>query len=524
MGLRLTRRVLKPLSICAAFSCGVLAARTARCVQAQRIAVVVGNNVGLSGEAPLRYAESEAAALSKILLGIGGVRPNDLYLLQGKPASQVWRVLDQVQRRAAEISREGTVMVLFYFSGHGSRRALHLGGDKISLQRIRRSLKRLKARTVIAFFDACQSGSLVRRKGIRRQPRFDIRVDRRDLARGRVFITSSGEFEASMEADDVGGSYFSHYLLSGLRGNADRNADGLVDLNEIYRFTYHRTVVKSSTSRAGVQHPSFDFDLRGSGDVVVTWPVKADTGLVLERGLAGDFLIVSRYGQEVVAEVTGRPGRSMHVALPRRSYVVKKRVRGGYLVGAVNLTWGGNKTLRRSAMRFVPYARAARKGRAVEPLPPNEASALVSLRTGVASGNPFLLGARAGYRRTIRGAWIVGAAASFHRGELSGPEVSAPTSAAGVEARGGYGLRWGRWRLSGGGWLGGALIWQTLDGQEDRRSFTFLGGLLAGVSWHVADPLVLHLEVRAGLEVAKLYDDYGVRPLVAAAVGPGILF
>jgi hypothetical protein len=502
----------------------LLSAEPAWCAGVQRIAVVVGHNVGLPDETPLKYAESEAAALSKTLLEIGGVRPNDLYLLQGKSASQVWRVLDQVRRRAEEISREGTVMVLFYFSGHGSRSALHLGGDRIPLRRIRRSLRTLKARTVIGFLDACQSGALVRSKGIRRQPKFDIRLDRRDLARGRVFITSSGEFEASMEADDVGGSYFSHYLLSGLRGNADRNGDGLIDLNEIYRFTYHRTVVKSSTSRAGVQHPSFDFDLRGAGDVVVTSPVKADTGLVLERGLAGDFLIVSRYSQEVVAEVTGRPGRSMHVALPRRSYVVKKRVRGGYLVGAVNLTWGGKKTLKRSSMRFVPYASAARKGRALEPLPPNEASALVSLRTGVASGNPFLLGARAGYRRAIRGAWFVGAAASFHRGTLSGPEVSAPTSAAGVEARGEYGLRWGRWRLSGGAWLGGALIWQSFDGQEDRRSLTFLGGLLAGVSWHVADPLVLHIEVRAGFEVAKLYDAYGARPLVAAGVGPGIVF
>jgi uncharacterized caspase-like protein len=58
-------------------------------------------------------------------------------------------------------------------------------------------------------------------------------------ASGEVVITSSSADELSQESDEVGGSYFTHYLLSGLRGAADTSGDGEVTLDEAYRYVYY---------------------------------------------------------------------------------------------------------------------------------------------------------------------------------------------------------------------------------------------------------------------------------------------
>jgi len=42
-------------------------------------------------------------------------------------------------------------------------------------------------------------------------------------------------------------------------------------------------------SRGGVQHPSYRFDLRGAGDVVLTDLRRGDSGLVFPAEVQGEF-------------------------------------------------------------------------------------------------------------------------------------------------------------------------------------------------------------------------------------------
>ena len=59
---------------------------------------------------------------------------------------------------------------------------------------------------------------------------------------GHAFLTSSSADEAAQESDRIGGSFFTHYLITGLRGGADANADGKVTLGEAYQFAFAETV------------------------------------------------------------------------------------------------------------------------------------------------------------------------------------------------------------------------------------------------------------------------------------------
>ena len=95
--------------------------------QVERYAVVVGNDVGEPPDVPLRYAEMDAARMVSVLQEVGGVRPENTVLLQGKDADTVRRALIAVNERVRTAGRPTVLLV--YYSGHADAGALHLGGS-----------------------------------------------------------------------------------------------------------------------------------------------------------------------------------------------------------------------------------------------------------------------------------------------------------------------------------------------------------------------------------------------------------
>jgi uncharacterized caspase-like protein len=201
--------------------CGLMLAAGVARGAPRRVALVVGNNRGDAGKPELRYAERDARRFAEVLRRLGGVP--EIELLVGRDAGQLRRVLAR-QQRALAGEDEGAVF-FFYYSGHADDSALQLGETRMPFSELRQTLKNLPARTAVAFIDACQSGRLTRDKGGREVPVVDVRFDDHTY-RGRVFITSSTAGESSQESDQLKASFFTHYLLSGLRGAADDSDDG----------------------------------------------------------------------------------------------------------------------------------------------------------------------------------------------------------------------------------------------------------------------------------------------------------
>ena len=56
--------------------------------------------------------------------------------------------------------------------------------------------------------------------------------------------------EDAQESDDIKGSFFTHHLVSALRGAADEDMDGRVVLEEAYRYTYNETLRASNRTPA----------------------------------------------------------------------------------------------------------------------------------------------------------------------------------------------------------------------------------------------------------------------------------
>ena len=307
--------------------------------EARRFALVVGDSKGGAGTRPLRYAERDARRMHAILTRLGGVRPEDARLLTAATADEVRAAIADLSARAERAKARGDETVLLvYYSGHAKDGDLRLGDTRMSLLELRDALRNAPADVRIGLLDSCQSGAITRAKGVRAAPSFDVQQAQAASTRprGLVLIASSSADEESQESDDIGASFFTHYLASGLLGDADSSGDGKVTLAEAYTYAYARTVGETAETRAGAQHPVYLYDLGGAGDVVLTELSPARGSLVFPAGAEGVYVVLDG-SRRAVAEVAKARGDQRRLALAPGDYVVKKRDGETLLVGSFSL-------------------------------------------------------------------------------------------------------------------------------------------------------------------------------------------
>jgi hypothetical protein len=275
----------------------------------------------------LRYAETDAKKLSTILGELGGYRTEDVVSILGSSADRVLASLDDLETKISAAKAAGKhTSLLVYYSGHGKDGVLRLGTSKLPMQTLRARLLASSADMKLGILDACESGAITREKGGKRGPSFLFDTDDREAGRGLILISSSSADEASQESDELGGSFFTHYLTSGLRGDADDSGDRRVTLSEVYKYTYNKTVAVTMNTRAGTQHPTYSYDFQGNGDIILTDLTQGSSGVFFPEPIDGDFIIFDVERDSVAAEVKKAGGIERRIALPPGEYVVKKRL------------------------------------------------------------------------------------------------------------------------------------------------------------------------------------------------------
>jgi hypothetical protein len=314
----------------------------------QRYLLVAGANYGGLDRPRLQYAVSDAERFARVLVELGGVAPANEIVLKEPKLRDFLQALDLLSARVAEGQRAaagsggGRSEVLVYYSGHADEKGLLLGDDRYSYRSLRDRLDQIPADVRIAVLDACASGAFIRIKGGKTRPAF--LVDQSSTMRGHAFLTSSAETEAAQESDRIGASYFTHYLVSGLRGAADSNGDGKVTLSEAYQFAFNETLGRTEQTRGGAQHPSYDITMSGSGDVVMTDVRQTSATLVLGEEMSGRFFIRNA-AQQLVVELYKPAGRKVELGLEPGTYEVRLEREGASLVGKTQVGEGGRVVL-----------------------------------------------------------------------------------------------------------------------------------------------------------------------------------
>lgn len=207
-------------------------------------AVVVGA-ARYSHMPTLRYTDDDAYQIYAFLKSPeGGALPdNQVRLLVDEDATRA-NVLNAMRR--IFLRADDNDVVLFYFSGHGLQGSfLPIDYDgynnRLNHEEIRNLLKASRAKHKLVIADACHSGSLLSMrdedKSLNSLLSKYYEAFQQARAGTALLMSSKGE-EYSLEDGGLRSGIFSHFLVRGLKGEADKDTDKIITIEEIYDFVH----------------------------------------------------------------------------------------------------------------------------------------------------------------------------------------------------------------------------------------------------------------------------------------------
>jgi len=228
-------------------------------VSGQRKALIIANDeYEQDALRDLLAPAADAEALGRVL-GDRQIGDFAVEVVRNEPAHVI-------SAHVEELFSEGRSddVLLLHFSGHGLKsesgelffaasntRPNRLGSTAVSADFVQRCMRASRSRSVVLLLDCCYGGAFA--QGVKVRATGDVNVldsfpqGRTGGGRGRAVITASNAMEYAFEgnrlADDQTRrpSVFTSALTEGLAtGDADRDEDGWVSLNELYDYVFDK--------------------------------------------------------------------------------------------------------------------------------------------------------------------------------------------------------------------------------------------------------------------------------------------
>ncbi len=231
---------------------------------ARRVAVVVGIDHYPDDDSipDLRYAAKDARDMAGVLRDPRwGDFDQTIELIGGYISQEAfWSALEAA---TATLNQEDTFVL--YFAGHGTleltasgTRLYLLPSDgqlsapartSIALQEVEDYVAALPARQRVVMVDACHSISTDARATLSAETRRQLAGLRgvvpspppRDVSASEVFLYAAAHSQPAQEDEELQNGVYTHFLLRALRGEADANRDGLVEVMELHDWVSART-------------------------------------------------------------------------------------------------------------------------------------------------------------------------------------------------------------------------------------------------------------------------------------------
>jgi hypothetical protein len=221
----------------------------------------------------LKYAVKDARAFYEHLIRNNRIPRENVTLLINQEANLIKLRSTLGTHLKNKVGKED--MAIIYFAGHGACEKDVMSPDKDGLEKyilpydanpddlyasalpmreISHIFHRIRSERLIFIADACYSGAsggrTISLTGIRANIS-DAFLDRIAGGKGRIILTASGPNEVSGEDEKLQHGVFTYFLLEGLRGKADTDKDGIITVDEAYRYV-SREVPRATGQE---QHP-----------------------------------------------------------------------------------------------------------------------------------------------------------------------------------------------------------------------------------------------------------------------------
>ena len=211
----------------------------------------------------LRYTDDDAYRFYAFLKSLeGGALPDEqIRILIDEEATR-----DNILGNVNEIFNQAgpNDLVIFYFSGHGlngSFLPIDFDGynNKINHEEVAALFNKCHAKYKLCLADACHSGSLFAMRSGETEP--VLTQYYQSLSKsvaGTALIMSSKAEETSLESAGLRQGVFSHFLIRGLKGEADKNKDKIVSVQELYDFIYDNVRTYTGNRQSPVIKGTYD--------------------------------------------------------------------------------------------------------------------------------------------------------------------------------------------------------------------------------------------------------------------------
>lgn len=268
----------------------------------RRALIVASDSYADPGLRQLRAPASDARALATVL-GDPEIGDFEVRTLLNKPAHGVTLAIE-------ELFADCTLgdLLVVYFSCHGikdedgelyfatSNTALgRLASTAVPAEFVSRRMNRARSRRVVLLLDCCYAGAFER--GLVARAGTDIGIEHQLGGRGRAVITASSAMEYAFEAgeltstQEVPPSVFTSALVEGLEtGDADRDLDGRIGLDELYSYVYDKVRAATPNQTPGKWVLGMEGELyiaRRRHPVTTPAPLTAELQAAVENPLPG---------------------------------------------------------------------------------------------------------------------------------------------------------------------------------------------------------------------------------------------
>lgn len=155
-------------------------------------------------------------------------------------------------------------LILLYFSGHGLKGSFlpyDFDGynNKLLHEEINTVLDMSKAKYKLAIADACHSGSLLAMRSTRLPSMLSNFYETLAKSKpGTALIMSSKSDETSLESSGLRQGVFSHFLIRGLKGEADKDNNKIISIQELYQFVFEKVRGYTGNQQSPVIQGDYD--------------------------------------------------------------------------------------------------------------------------------------------------------------------------------------------------------------------------------------------------------------------------
>ena len=212
-------------------------------------ALVIGIEQYQQGLPKADFAARDAQVTKDYLIKVMGYQEENVVLLINERATKTG--VEKYAEHWLPNHVEKDTSVFVYFSGHGSANPktgdaylVPYDGDPAfvdatgySLKRLYEQLGKLPAREIVVLLDSCFSGAGGRSVIAEGMRPMGLSIENPVLAGNKtVVLAASSGTQVSSTFKAQGHGLLTYYFLKGLRGEADVNKDGSVDLSEVFAY------------------------------------------------------------------------------------------------------------------------------------------------------------------------------------------------------------------------------------------------------------------------------------------------